>query len=491
MNQISSLTSEEAHRLHLQVKAERCRRSFAYFVKTIWHTIIPEKMVWNWHMEYMCHVLQEGIERVVQRLPKEHDIVINVPPGTSKSTIVSEALPIWAWVKDPTLRSICSSYAHPLALDLALRSRDILLSDTFREMFPEIELREDQREKSHFQNTSRGERFTTSTGGSVTGMHGHVLIMDDPINPNDADSWTQEKLNATNNWVANTFLTRKVDNDVAICILVQQRLTEEDTSNWFVERSGKKVLHISLPAELTGDANIKPAALKEHYVDGLMDPIRLNRDALQEKYRQLGARVYAAQYGQSPRSRDGNMFKPSAIELVECPPSPLVEVVRYWDKAGTNRRKNPQAAATAGVKMARMKDGKFCILHVKRGLWEASEREPIIKQTADSDGKTVHVYVEQEPGSGGKESAQNTIQNLAGFIIHADRPTGSKETRAEPFSVQVNQEMVCMVKGDWNPELIDELEVYPYGKRKDQVDALAGAFNKLTIKETKKKAGAW
>lgn len=491
MNQISSLTPDQSLQLRRQIRAEKCRRSFSYFVQTIWHTIIPEKMVWNWHMDYICDTLQETVKRVAARKPKKHNIVINVPPGTSKSTIVSEALPIWAWVKDPSIRSICSSYAHPLALDLALRSRDILLSDTFREMFPEIELREDQREKSHFQNTSRGERFTTSTGGSVTGMHGHLLIMDDPINPNDADSWTKEKLNATNNWVANTFLSRKVDNEVSVCVLVQQRLTEEDTSNWFLERSKDSVRHISLPAELGKGAEVKPAKLKKRYKDGLLDPVRLNRKVLDEKYRELGSRVYAAQYDQSPRSRDGSLFRPSQIELVNNPPSELEEAVRYWDKAGTDRRKNPNAAATAGVKLARMRDGRFCILHVKRGMWEASDRESVIKQTAHTDGRAVAVYVEQEPGSGGKESAQNTIQNLAGYVIKADRPTGSKEVRAEPVSVQVNQGMVCMVKGEWNQEFIDELETYPYGKRKDQADAFAGAFNKMTIKEKKKKAGAW
>jgi predicted phage terminase large subunit-like protein len=91
----------------------------------------------------------------------------------------------------------------------------------------------------------------------------------------------------------------------------------------------------------------------------------------------------------------------------------------------------------------------------------------------------VHIYVEQEPGSGGLESAESTIKNLIGFVIEADRPTGDKDTRLEPFAAQAEAGNVRLVRGDWTGPYIEEMCAIPNGKRRDQGDATSGAFNKL------------
>ena len=141
--------------------------------------------------------------------------------------------------------------------------------------------------------------------------------------------------------------------------------------------------------------------------------------------------------------------------------------------------------------MARVKNVAgydYVILDVVRGQWSAHEREKIIKQTAQMDGYNCEVWVEQEPGSGGKESAENTIRNLAGYMVKKEPVTGDKTLRAEPLSDQVNIGNVRLLKGPWNQKFIDELQNFPVGKYKDQVDAAGGAFNKIAAQ---KRAGAW
>jgi predicted phage terminase large subunit-like protein len=101
----------------------------------------------------------------------------------------------------------------------------------------------------------------------------------------------------------------------------------------------------------------------------------------------------------------------------------------------------------------------------------------------------VDVWVEQEPGSGGKESAESTIKNLTGFRVYADRVTGSKELRAEPYAAQVEVSNVALLNADWTKEFISEHEKFPTGKFKDQVDSAAGAFAKLNVQV--KRAGVW
>lgn len=134
--------------------------------------------------------------------------------------------------------------------------------------------------------------------------------------------------------------------------------------------------------------------------------------------------------------------------------------------------------------MHSMNDGTFVISHMVRGQWSVLQREEKIKTWADVDAAefgSYEVYVEQELGSGGKESAENTIRNLAGHRAYADKVTGAKEIRAEPFAAQVQGGNVWLVAGEWVSDFLDECEVFPAGKRKDQVDAAAGAFAKLAV----------
>jgi len=161
--------------------------------------------------------------------------------------------------------------------------------------------------------------------------------------------------------------------------------------------------------------------------------------------------------------------------------------VRYWDKAVSLKK---TAAYTVGVKIGKTKAGKFYVLDVIRGRWDSDARERLIKTTAVADGKNVIVGIEQEGGSGGLESALHTVRNLAGFTCKIDKADIHKETRAEPFSSQVNGYNVTLVPGAWNTEYISELQYFPNSKYKDQVDASAGAFN-LIATMTRRVATGW
>jgi predicted phage terminase large subunit-like protein len=119
------------------------------------------------------------------------------------------------------------------------------------------------------------------------------------------------------------------------------------------------------------------------------------------------------------------------------------------------------------------------ILDIVRGQWNTFKREEIIKMTAAKDSPQVPIVIEQEPGSGGKESAEYTIRRLAGFRVRADRPTGDKVARAVPYSSQVNGGNVYLIPAIWNSEYINELQYFPKSKYKDQIDASSGAFNEL------------
>jgi predicted phage terminase large subunit-like protein len=176
------------------------------------------------------------------------------------------------------------------------------------------------------------------------------------------------------------------------------------------------------------------------------------------------------------------MFKVDAFKIVsrmDFNPREFVKTIRYWDKAGSEGT----GAYTVGVRMSLLTGNRWLVEDVRRGRWGSSEREKVIRRTAEDDGTAVEIWIEQEPGSGGKESAEGTIRNLAGYVCRAERPTGDKVFRADPYSVQVNNKSVMMLAGDWNYDYIEEHRFFPYSTYKDQVDASSGAFNKLIAKK--------
>lgn len=174
----------------------------------------------------------------------------------------------------------------------------------------------------------------------------------------------------------------------------------------------------------------------------------------------------------------GNVFNRAWFEIVDAAPVEA-ERLRYWDKAGTEGG----GAFSAGVKIARS-GGIYFVEHVIRGQWSSGGRNRVMKQTAEFDGPEIPIVVEQEPGSGGKESAQISIKDLAGFMVKAETVTGDKVSRAGPMASQAEAGNVKLVRGQWNEDYLSELHNFPEGKYADQVDASSGAFNKISLRGT-------
>lgn len=442
----------------------------------MWSEVIPDSPVWNWHIKYLCDELQEVAERLFRGEEKRHDLIINVPPGSTKSTICSQMFPAWVWTRMPEAKHICASYSADLALLHSRKTRDIVKSAKFQKIFP-LKISEDQDTKTYYENEAKGYRYAVGSGGSVTGMHGHFIIVDDPINVQQADSLADRK--KINRWMTETLSTRKADKARTPIILIMQRLHEDDPTGDMLSRNMDKdgvlrgVKHICLPAEES--ELVSPPELRENYVQGLLDPVRISRKILNKQRIDLGDTGYAGQFSQSPSPREGTLFRCAELKRDgSMPPlSEFVRVVRFWDKAGTQGG----GCFSAGTLMGKHRNGQFYILDVIRGQWAPEKREEIIRRTAESDGVGVIVGIEQEPGSGGKESAESTVRNLAGFIVIVDRPTGDKETRAYPFSVQLNNGNVHVpARAPWLQDWENEMVLFPASKRKDQVDSGSAAF---------------
>jgi len=268
--------------------------------------------------------------------------------------------------------------------------------------------------------------------------------------------------------------------------MIMQRLSTADPSKLWLDlkASGKRhVKHICLPAELTED--VTPASLRDKYVNGFLDPLRLGKSVIDEA--KGNAHVYAGQFLQNPVPREGGLCHVDKIKIELVPKYPPdMKLVRFWDKAGTEGG----GCYTVGLLMGMNKvDKKPYVLDVIRGQWDAGKREAIIRQTADIDGHKVTVAIEKEGGSGGKESAENTVRNLSGYRVVIDPVSRNKYDRAIPAASQMGVGNFYLRKALWNDEYIEELRAFgPLAAYMDQVDATSGAFNFLNRKRLR--AGA-
>jgi len=230
-------------------------------------------------------------------------------------------------------------------------------------------------------------------------------------------------------------------------------------------------------------------------VDGeLLAPNRLGLSAVTDLKRAMGSYASVGQLQQRPTSRGGNQIKVDQINMItEIDESNVKRRYRSWDKAGTQ----DAGCKTAGVRIGRYKKYRkhdpncghehcrgslYFVDDVVLGQWSAGPRERRIVQTSECDGKKVRIVVEQEPGSGGKESAEATKIRLINRMVELERPTGDKEDRADPFAVAVENGEVDVLVAPWNDPYMDELRHFPASTFKDQTDATSQGFNKLKRK---------
>ena len=503
-----SLESETARMLFdpaldesiLADERKACRQSLRYFCLQHWDEVPgTSKLVWNWHLDLFCDELQKVAERVFKGLPREYDLVLNVSPGTSKSTFWSILFPCWVWTRMPSARILTASHTDDLVLDLANKARTVIKSDKYRQLFPEIVLREDQDTKGYYANTLGGDRKTcTVAGKSPMGFHAHFIIPDDPIDPKKVLS--EAELVAAKEFMVNFIPTRKVDKLVTVTLLVMQRLGLRDPTDVMLDEAKKEgaipVRHICLPAELDrnedgswSNRNVNPPELTKRYINGLMDPFRLSREALSQY--KARPHYYSTQFGQQPYDLMGGMFQSHWFNRrVKAAPY-HARRVRSWDRASTFEG----GCYTAGVLMAMDDDKNLYVEHVEHGQWEPNERNQRMLAAAQRDRARYgpkhepEIWVEEEGGSTAKDARMNLVKAMAGFNVRFYHPTGSKDVRAEPWACQLAAGIVCIVEdGTWDVAgyVQEHVAFKPepgkrLGKYKDQVDASSDASAKLTV----------
>ena len=448
-----------------QVEREACKASLFEFVKSFWSVIIPEDPVFNWHIPYLCEELEKLSHYIVNRLPKPYDIIINIPPGTTKSTIVTIMFPAWLWTQDPTLRIISNSYSADLSIEHATKSRDIINSDKYRRLFPEVQIRRDKSGKGNYENTKTGARYTTSTGGTITGKHAHVIINDDPLNPSQAES---DVLRAAANEHTKTLASRKVDKKNTPTITIMQRLHEDDVTGYLLAKKGDAIRHLNLPAELSD--RVLPPEVRKRYINGLLDPVRLDLNTLREAKTDLGSRAYSGQYEQDPVAAGGNIVKRDwfpTISRYDFERLRTYEPIIFWaDTAYTDNAKDNDPTGL----LAACKIGAYIyILKVKKVYLSFPDLISFLPNWLLENGYNDESSFRVEPKANGISVIQ-TLKRTGLNVVETPSPRDSKKVRFNAVAPTIEAGRVFLVMDNWNEDYLDEVTGFPAKTHDELVD---------------------
>lgn len=288
----------------LESKKQECLKSFYSFLRYFWNVICPEKYEYNWHIKDLCNELQIVGERVINRESKLYDLCINIAPQETKSIIASQMFNAWLLTKDPTIRFLGTSHTASLSAFNAMQTKDLLLSEKYTEMFGAFELKYDMQGKGDFMSSEGGRRKASSVDSKVTGSHFHIKMLDDLV---DAD----EEITPTTLKKVRTHIdkcwSRNVDAKISVNILIMQRVSENDPTDYFLQKTKGNVKHIKLPSST--EFEISPPEWIAKYKNGVLNNKRKPPEVLAKLKLETTESEYAAQYGQSPVSRKGKLIK--------------------------------------------------------------------------------------------------------------------------------------------------------------------------------------
>jgi predicted phage terminase large subunit-like protein len=353
---------------------EAARNDFDLFAQLVFPVTQPGvRYEWNWHIECISEHLQAMHRGEISRL------IINLPPRSLKSYLVSQAFPAWVLGKDPTEKFINISYGESVVEQNAMKCRAIINSPLFKRMFPAFKIGLLDRIK-HFETSMKGHYYADSALSTVTGIGCNYMVIDDPLKPMEALSDTVR--NSTNENIRSTLLNRFDDKRIGKLLMVMQRVhTDDPTGNLLRD---KNIVHLKLPGETKRPIHVQlqtPKKFKQWDMaeNSLLFPERLSREILDQLRLDMTEYHYAGQILQEPVPLGGGEFKDTWIQYYEGGavfPSKM-NIAILCDPSGgeeLNRKKKKSSDWTAFMVVGASNDNNYYLLDIVRDRLNPTDR---------------------------------------------------------------------------------------------------------------------
>lgn len=448
--------------------------SFRDYIPLAWPVIEPAiPFVTGYHVDAIAEHLQAISDGELRNL------IINIPPRHSKSSLVCVLWPTWKWTFDPWFQWLFASYKQDLSVRDSVKCRRLILSDWYQQRWGSVfQLTGDQNQKTRFENDQNGHRLAISVG-TGTGEGGDGLVMDDPMSDDQAQS--EHYREGANDWVDGTFSTRGNNPLAVVRVIVMQRLHEADTTAHVLKRAeegGEKYDHLILPAEYEPRVQIcladKPKQHDPRTEEGeLLSPERFPREEiekltinlqdkapgqLQQRPSPPGGAIYKRECWANGRNR----YDPRDVSL-------YTKTLARWLSYDTAFKVGEENDFTGLSVFDLLTDYRVLVRWVEMRKLEFPDLVGTVEDDArrwNYDGKLQAIVIE-DAGSG--ISLVQTLkagsdQRLAERVI-PHKPKGSKPARARAMSLWCSLDMVLLpVPCDDVPWLFDFAGDEPGGR---------------------------
>ncbi len=434
------------------------RTDLQAFTEKVFHTLHPGRAFQpNWHIEAMCHRLQEVAEG------RETRLLMAVPPRYLKSICTAVAFAAWQLGHHPEKKILVASYGSDLANRHALHCRIVMESPWYQRLFPDTRIAKVQ--DGEIITTRGGGRKGVSLGGATTGFGADILIIDDLMKAADAASATERR--RVQHYYEETLYSRLNDKQFGPIIVIQQRLHEDDFAGYLIAKGNFSCMILKAIAEEDERFPLGRGRAYTRRRGEALFSARESVEVLHRTQREMGSAAFSAQYQQSPVSPEGNRVR---IEWFGRYDGPIDRadfqcVIQSWDTALRPDESCDYSVCTTWG----LRDGKWYLLDVfrerlafpdlKRAVVAQRQRwraDRVLIEDAASGIPLVYQL---------RRERCDWVQNWA--------VSDSKEVRFEAQTAMIEAgEVFLPSDAPWLAEFIHEVRAFPSGRHDDQVDSM-------------------
>lgn len=456
------------------------RQPFEQFIAEAWPIIEPARpLISNWHIGYIAEHLTAVINQQITRL------AISIHPRSAKSNIVTVLWPCWSWIERAWMRWIFGSYSGELAVKHSLSRRRVLGSDWYRDRWGRMfSVMEDQNKQNSFENSARGTMYATGRGGTITGFGADIIVLDDFLNPQEAESEAERK-HAISAY-EHTFSSRLDDKKKGAIVVVAQRTHVNDLTGHVLKEGGWT--HLELPAIAEKRTTlIFPLSGKTivREVGDVLNPQREDKATLDKQKIMSGSRNWAAQWLCAPSSDSGNMVKSHWWKFYKDDPRQLAAkmdiMAQSWDFAFKDLE---TSSWVVGLIMGKKGADKYIFAEYRDHMDLVETCKAVQAASIAWPTTALKFYEDRANGPAVKSTLQKKIPGLIPV-----EPTGSKEARMSAASPDIESGNVLLPypfddngnprpDRQWVLDYIEEMAHFPE-EPNDRGDATSQGIVKL------------
>jgi len=440
-----------------------CGADLATFVARTMETLEPgNSYEENWHIRLICKELED------LRSGRNIRLMLNMPPRSMKSIIVSIAFVAWVLGHDPTRRIMCLSYSRDVAHAQAKLFNRLMSADWVRRAFPRLRPRVPTK-LMEWESSLGGYRLAASVDGSVLGRGADIIILDDPNKGQEIYSKVARE--RVKNAYDQTISTRLNHPRRSAIICVMQRLHADDLAGHMLDQEDWRVIRIPAVALVSERWDLGRGQFKIRETGELIQETRFGRHELAKFRRKMGQTAFEAQYQQQPVPEEGIIIKRAWLRYCDAPPEQFDYMLISWDTASTLAEDADWSVGTVwGLAV-----GEVHLLHIERVRLEAPDLRRRIEGMHTSWGAHVTII---EDADLGRAIAQDLRRTSAACRPRLYKPRIEKIARMQARSVMFETGRVLLPReAPWLAGYLEELLGFPNSRFDDQVDSTSQALD--------------